>query len=145
MYFCILFLYSPRRLTPTEKVGFKKSSIITQLSPLLPSYCLSLSINLLQLCLQKGFYGTEQANNIGLVNAGQYLREKYGGFFFFSILYIWGIGLLAAGQSSTIMDTVHGHPPMHHPNGQVFVFLNSSSLNVKYLIFIKIPNNFLKF
>lgn len=55
----------------------------------------------------KGFYGTEQANSIGLVNAGQYLEEKYGGGFF-PILYIWGIGLLAAGQSSTITGTYAG-------------------------------------
>ncbi|KAL5753080.1 hypothetical protein ACOSP7_023251 [Xanthoceras sorbifolium] len=55
----------------------------------------------------KGFYGTELANSIGLVNAGQYLQEKYGGGFF-PILYIWGIGLLAAGQSSTITGTYAG-------------------------------------
>ncbi|XP_044502473.1 metal transporter Nramp3-like [Mangifera indica] len=55
----------------------------------------------------KGFYGTERANSIGLVNAGQYLQEKYGGGFF-PILYIWGIGLLAAGQSSTITGTYAG-------------------------------------
>ncbi|XVF36370.1 hypothetical protein REPUB_Repub19eG0052900 [Reevesia pubescens] len=55
----------------------------------------------------KGFYGTKQANNIGLVNAGQYLEEKYGGGLL-PILYIWGIGLLAAGQSSTITGTYAG-------------------------------------
>lgn len=55
----------------------------------------------------KGFYGTEMANSIGLVNAGQYLQEKYGGGLF-PILYIWGIGLLAAGQSSTITGTYAG-------------------------------------
>ncbi|KAI4354061.1 hypothetical protein L6164_002961 [Bauhinia variegata] len=53
------------------------------------------------------FYGTEQANGIGLVNAGQYLQERYGGGFF-PIRYIWGIGLLAAGQSSTISGTYAG-------------------------------------
>ncbi|WJX57803.1 Natural resistance-associated macrophage protein 2 [Trifolium repens] len=53
------------------------------------------------------FYGTEQAKDIGLVNAGQYLEDKYGGGFF-PILYIWGIGLLAAGQSSTITGTYAG-------------------------------------
>ncbi|KAL4336569.1 hypothetical protein AHAS_Ahas12G0023300 [Arachis hypogaea] len=53
------------------------------------------------------FYGTEQANGIGLVNAGQFLQEKYGGGLF-PILYIWGIGLLAAGQSSTITGTYAG-------------------------------------
>ncbi|KAF7809888.1 metal transporter Nramp3 [Senna tora] len=55
----------------------------------------------------KGFYGTDIANSIGLVNAGQYLQEKYGGGVF-PILYIWGIGLLAAGQSSTITGTYAG-------------------------------------
>lgn len=55
----------------------------------------------------KGFYGTEQASNIGLVNAGQYLEEKYGGGLM-PILYIWGIGLLSAGQSSTITGTYAG-------------------------------------
>ncbi|KAI6699327.1 hypothetical protein NL676_013651 [Syzygium grande] len=55
----------------------------------------------------KGFYGTPAANSIGLVNAGQYLQEKYGGGLF-PILYIWGIGLLAAGQSSTITGTYAG-------------------------------------
>ncbi|KOM32382.1 hypothetical protein LR48_Vigan01g193800 [Vigna angularis] len=55
----------------------------------------------------KGFYGSELANSIGLANAGQYLEETYGGGLF-PILYIWGIGLLAAGQSSTITGTYAG-------------------------------------
>ncbi|XWS45201.1 hypothetical protein CRYUN_Cryun15aG0115800 [Craigia yunnanensis] len=55
----------------------------------------------------KAFYGTELASSIGLVNAGQYLQEKYGGGLF-PILYIWAIGLLAAGQSSTITGTYAG-------------------------------------
>ncbi|KAI3763022.1 hypothetical protein L1987_53469 [Smallanthus sonchifolius] len=55
----------------------------------------------------KGFYNTKQANSIGLVNAGQYLEKKYGGGFM-PVLYIWGIGLLAAGQSSTITGTYAG-------------------------------------
>ncbi|KAK6939685.1 NRAMP family [Dillenia turbinata] len=55
----------------------------------------------------KGFNGSKQAYSIGLENAGQYLEEKYGGGIF-PILYIWGIGLLAAGQSSTITGTYSG-------------------------------------
>lgn len=55
----------------------------------------------------KAFYGTNIADNIGLVNAGQYLQEKYGGGLL-PILYIWAIGLLAAGQSSTITGTYAG-------------------------------------
>ena len=80
--------------------------------------------------------------------SGSYLIRPCGGGFFL-ILNRWGIGSLLASQGSKIMDTMHGHPLMHHPKGQVFVcfFFNSSSFNVKYLIFIKIPfpNNFLKF
>lgn len=55
----------------------------------------------------KGFYGSEQADGIGLENAGQYLQQKYGTAFF-PILYIWAIGLLASGQSSTITGTYAG-------------------------------------
>ena len=55
----------------------------------------------------KGFYGSEIANSIGLLNAGKYLEETYGGGLL-PILYIWGIGLLAAGQSSTITGTYAG-------------------------------------
>ncbi|XP_071733302.1 metal transporter Nramp2-like [Rutidosis leptorrhynchoides] len=55
----------------------------------------------------KGFYGTSEADSIGLVNAGNYLEKMYGGGFI-PVLYIWGIGLLAAGQSSTITGTYAG-------------------------------------
>lgn len=55
----------------------------------------------------KSFYGTPEAESIGLGNAGQYLQEKYGGGLL-PILYIWAIGLLAAGQSSTITGTYAG-------------------------------------
>uniref|UniRef100_A0A0D3FL63 Metal transporter n=2 Tax=Oryza TaxID=4527 RepID=A0A0D3FL63_9ORYZ len=52
----------------------------------------------------KGFYGTKEVGSIGLENAGHFLQEKFGGEFF-PILYIWGVGLLAAGTSSTITGT----------------------------------------
>ncbi|XP_072973563.1 metal transporter Nramp2-like [Typha angustifolia] len=55
----------------------------------------------------KGFYGSKGASTIGLENAGQFLQEKYGSQLF-PILYIWGIGLLASGQSSTITGTYAG-------------------------------------
>ncbi|XP_006651593.2 metal transporter Nramp6-like [Oryza brachyantha] len=55
----------------------------------------------------KGFHGTEEAGSIGLENAGHYLQEKFGGEFF-PVLYIWGVGLLAAGTSSTITGTYAG-------------------------------------
>lgn len=55
----------------------------------------------------KSFYGTKIAASIGLENAGQVLQEKYGSTLF-PILYIWGLGLLASGQSSTITGTYAG-------------------------------------
>uniref|UniRef100_A0A0E0KG26 Metal transporter n=1 Tax=Oryza punctata TaxID=4537 RepID=A0A0E0KG26_ORYPU len=60
-----------------------------------------------QVLFAKGFYGTKEAGNIGLENAGHFLQEKFGEGFF-PILYIWGIGLLAAGTSSTITGTYAG-------------------------------------
>lgn len=55
----------------------------------------------------KGFYNTKEADTIGLLNAGYYLQDRYGDGLF-PILYIWGIGLLAAGQSSTLTGTYAG-------------------------------------
>lgn len=55
----------------------------------------------------KGFHATERGKRIGLGNAGTYLQEKYGGGFL-PINIIWGVGLLAAGQSSTITGTYAG-------------------------------------
>ncbi|KAJ0733049.1 putative NRAMP family protein [Helianthus annuus] len=51
----------------------------------------------------KAFFGTAIADTIGLGNAGQFLEEKFGGGLV-PILYIWAVGLLAAGQSSTITE-----------------------------------------
>ncbi|KAI5069664.1 hypothetical protein GOP47_0015965 [Adiantum capillus-veneris] len=55
----------------------------------------------------KAFFGTDVAESIGLANAGEYLQAQYGGGFF-PILYIWAVGLLAAGQSSTMTGTYAG-------------------------------------
>ncbi|CAN6485688.1 unnamed protein product [Victoria cruziana] len=54
----------------------------------------------------KGFYGTKDAKNIGLINAVEYLDREYG--YLFPVKYIWAIGLLAAGQSSTMTGTYAG-------------------------------------
>eukprot|EP00250_Pteridium_aquilinum_P002624 c12846_g1_i1 orf=272-1801(+) len=55
----------------------------------------------------KAFFGTDIAESIGLANAGEYLQEQYGSGYF-PILYIWAVGLLAAGQSSTMTGTYAG-------------------------------------
>lgn len=66
---------------------------------------------MINLCIMaifaKAFFGKEEAGIIGLANAGEYLQKRYGGGYF-PILYIWAIGLLAAGQSSTMTGTYTG-------------------------------------
>lgn len=61
-------------------------------------------INLFVTCVfAAGFYG-RGIEDIGLENAGQYLGETYGK----SIVYIWALGLLAAGQSATMTGCYTG-------------------------------------
>ncbi|KAG2445110.1 hypothetical protein HYH02_008977 [Chlamydomonas schloesseri] len=50
-----------------------------------------------------GFYGADLPD-IGLQSAGRYLGDTYGG----AVVYIWALGLLAAGQSSTMTGTYTG-------------------------------------
>lgn len=100
-------LVQSRKIDPNKKGQVKEALnyyTIESTVALLVSFMINLFVTTV---FAKGFYGTKQANSIGLVNAGQYLEEKYGGGVF-PILYIWGIGLLAAGQSSTITGTYAG-------------------------------------
>ncbi|XP_051150038.1 metal transporter Nramp2-like isoform X2 [Andrographis paniculata] len=78
----------------------------------------------------EGFYGSKQAESIGLVNAGQYLEERHGGGIL-PILYIWGIGLLAAGQSSTITGTYAGQFIM---GGFLNLRLKKSSVQIPFAL-----------
>lgn len=100
-------LVQSREIDPNKK-GQVQEAInyyaIESTAALLVSFMINLFVTTV---FAKGFCGSKQADSIGLVNAGQYLEEKYGGGLF-PILYIWGIGLLAAGQSSTITGTYAG-------------------------------------
>ncbi|KAI9106448.1 hypothetical protein K1719_021976 [Acacia pycnantha] len=100
-------LVQSREIDPSKKVQVQEALnyyTIESTVALSVSFVINLFVTTV---FAKGFYGSKQANSIGLVNAGQYLQEKYGGGVF-PILYIWGIGLLAAGQSSTITGTYAG-------------------------------------
>ncbi|KAK9740298.1 hypothetical protein RND81_03G025000 [Saponaria officinalis] len=106
-------IYLHSALVQSRKVDINK---IDQVQEAIKYYSIESSVALLVSFLinlfvttvfAKGFYGTEKASSVGLANAGQYLEEKYGGGFL-PILYMWGIGLLAAGQSSTITGTYAG-------------------------------------
>ncbi|KAK3011703.1 hypothetical protein RJ639_011653 [Escallonia herrerae] len=100
-------LVQSRKIDPTKKGRVRealKYYSIESSAALLVSFMINVFVTTV---FAKGFYGTNKADSIGLVNAGQYLQEKYGGGLL-PILYIWGIGLLAAGQSSTITGTYAG-------------------------------------
>lgn len=106
-----VFLHSAlvqSREIDTRKIGRVREAInyysIESAAALLVSFIINLFVTTV---FAKAFYGTELANYIGLVNAGQYLEERYGGGLL-PIIYIWAIGLLAAGQSSTITGTYAG-------------------------------------
>ena len=49
-------------------------------------------------------HDTPQANNITLFNADQFIQSQYG----LTTVIIWAIGLLSAGQCSTITGTYAG-------------------------------------
>lgn len=52
----------------------------------------------------KGFYGQPERHMIGLRNAGSYLGDAFGA----PMKVIWGLGLCAAGQSSTMTGAYAG-------------------------------------
>ncbi|WOK99644.1 metal transporter Nramp6-like [Canna indica] len=100
-------LVQSRKIDPNKKSHVREALRYYSIESTV-ALIVSLSINLfVTTVFAKGFYGTKEAENIGLENAGKFLQDRYGGGLF-PILYIWGIGLLAAGQSSTITGTYAG-------------------------------------
>jgi natural resistance-associated macrophage protein len=66
---------------------------------------ISVIINMFVTCVfAAGFYGRTEHEDIGLANAGYFLGQRYGP----HITYIWALGLLAAGQSSTMTGCYTG-------------------------------------
>lgn len=100
-------LVQSRKVDPNKKTRVQEALsyyTIESTVALIISFMINLFVTTV---FAKGFYGSKEAGSIGLENAGQYLEQKYGGGLL-PILYIWGIGLLAAGQSSTITGTYAG-------------------------------------
>lgn len=52
----------------------------------------------------KSFYSTPQSTNITLFNSAEFIYQEYG----LAMKIIWAIGLLSAGQCSTITGTYSG-------------------------------------
>ncbi|KIY91257.1 natural resistance-associated macrophage protein [Monoraphidium neglectum] len=69
------------------------------------SLAVSVLINTCVVCVfAAGYFGKPGLDDIGLENAGQYLGATYGA----GIVVIWALGLLAAGQSSTMTGCYTG-------------------------------------
>ncbi|PKU71752.1 metal transporter Nramp2-like [Dendrobium catenatum] len=106
-----VFLHSA--LVQSRKINTKRKSCVTEAIRYYyiesaAALTISFVINFFATTVfAKSFYGTKIAGGIGLENAGHVLQEKYGAALF-PILYIWGLGLLASGQSSTITSTYAG-------------------------------------
>lgn len=108
-----IFLHSS--LVQSRKVNRKKKSELKEANfynsiessvALLVSFIINLFVVSV---FAKTFYvqGID-VGDIGLHNAGEKLREVYGAFAY----YVWAIGLLAAGQSSTMTGTYTGQVVM---------------------------------
>ncbi|KAL0924836.1 hypothetical protein M5K25_005694 [Dendrobium thyrsiflorum] len=106
-----VFLHSA--LVQSRKINTKRKSCVTEAIRYYyiesaAALTISFVINFFATAVfAKSFYGTKIAGGMGLENAGHVLQEKYGAALF-PILYIWGLGLLASGQSSTITSTYAG-------------------------------------
>ncbi|EDQ92574.1 uncharacterized protein MONBRDRAFT_905, partial [Monosiga brevicollis MX1] len=105
-----LYLHSAllvsRRVNRAKAVEIReanKYSAIDSTISLLLSYVINVFI---VGAFAEAFYNNPDfdSDNIDLISSGEYLTQKYGS----AMKYIWAIGLLAAGQSSTMTGTYAG-------------------------------------
>ncbi|EIE23174.1 Nramp-domain-containing protein [Coccomyxa subellipsoidea C-169] len=96
-------LVHSRKIDAGQNVRKKEALAYYRIESAVALFC-ALLINICVVAVfARGFYGTEGVE-IGLENAGAYLGETFGA----SMRIIWAIGLLAAGQSSTITGVYTG-------------------------------------
>eukprot|EP01134_Creolimax_fragrantissima_P007837 CFRG7837T1 len=105
-----LFLHSAlvqsRAVNQRDKSAVRQANMYYVIETIVALIC-SFLINLFVMAVfAKGFFNQPgiETKDIGLHNAGQYLGDRYGQI----ALYVWAIGLLAAGQSSTMTGTYAG-------------------------------------
>lgn len=100
-----LFLHSALVQSRVIRAGEEAEAIFLFTVESTVAICTSLCINISVLAVfAKGFFGTEAAQDIGLANAGGYLGQMYG----HPLRVIWALGLVAAGQSSTMTGAYAG-------------------------------------
>ena len=107
-----LFLHSAlvqtRNLHRNHKGAVKEGNYYFALEGAL-SLFVSFIINLCIVAVfAEGFYGEPGSKKIGLSKAGENLEDRFGT----AAKYVWAIGLLAAGQSSTMTGTFAGQYAM---------------------------------
>lgn len=105
-----LFLHSAlvhdRRLPRSYRhLGLRESLYYYNIESLI-ALCVTLGINVAVISVfARGFHGHKhEADKIGLENAGKYLGKRFGR----HMQFVWALGLLAAGQSSTMTGTYAG-------------------------------------
>jgi len=103
-----LFLHSAlvhsRKIESSNKAAMKEANFYFAIESAISLFVSFLINTFVVAVFAKGFFLTKFSESIGLKDAGEYLRVRFGTL----AMYSWGIGLLAAGQSSTMMGTFAG-------------------------------------
>eukprot|EP00128_Syssomonas_multiformis_P005485 Colp12_sorted_trinity150504_noHs@33924 len=97
-------LVQSRKIDKSRKKHIKEANLYYAVESAI-ALLISFIINLFVVSVfAAAFFGVPDADNISLQNAGEQLGLKYGA----TARYIWAVGLLAAGQSSTMTGTYAG-------------------------------------
>lgn len=100
-----LFLHSALVQSRVIEAGQEREAILLYSIESTAAICTSVLINVFVVAVfAKGFYGTPEAGEIGLKNAGNFLGDAFGE----PLRIIWALGLCAAGQSSTMTGAYAG-------------------------------------
>lgn len=100
-----LFLHSALVQSRVIEEGGEKEAVSFYTVESSVAIITSLLINMFVVAVfAKGFFGSPAADELGLRNAGQYLGEAFGK----PLQFIWALGLVAAGQSSTMTGAYAG-------------------------------------
>jgi len=100
-----LFLHSALVQSRVVRIGEEREAVFLFAVESSAAIFTSLLINAAVIAVfAKGFFGSPGAADIGLRNAGNYLGDAFGA----PLKVIWALGLVAAGQSSTMTGAYAG-------------------------------------
>jgi len=121
----LLFRYSSRLTSPSPlksrnidrtKQSKVKEAVVYNAIESAVALFMSFIVNAFVISIFAASFYPVPADEIGLYNAGDRLGQAYGTF----AKYMWAIGLLAAGQSSTMTGTYAGQFVMSGPSSLPF-------------------------